>query len=280
MIEYKKILSKFILLSGTLVILTACADSKVRLYSDVETTGSGYADSLETTGAAYDKILTLTNTYPHDSGSFTQGLFFYNGQMFESVGLYAKSALYKNIDLSTGNYERKYSFADDIFAEGSVVFHDKLYVLTWKENNVFVLNPDTLELEANYYYGRAGWGLTTDNEYLIASDGTSTIYFMDGELNDVRTITVTIDGREIENINELEYIDGYIWANVWLSNNILVIDKDTGEVVRIIDFTGLYPAGADNVDDVLNGIAYDEESRKIYITGKRWDTVFEFVLED
>ena len=121
---------------------------------------------------------------------------------------------------------------------------------------------------------------TTDNEYLIASDGTSTIYFMDGELNDVRTITVTIDGREIENINELEYINGYIWANVWLSNNILVIDKDTGEVVRIIDFTGLYSAGSGNVDDVLNGIAYNEESRKIYITGKRWDTLFEFVLED
>lgn len=194
-------------------------------------------------------------------------------------GLYEKSALYKNIDLETGNYESKYDFDDNIFAEGSVVFNNKLYVLTYKENAVFVFNPESLELENTYEYNRSGWGLTTDDEYIIASDGSSTLFFMDEGLNDIRTITVTINGKELDNINELEYIDGYIWANVWTSNKILIIDKENGEVIKIIDFTDLYDSKTNNADDVLNGIAYNEKTKKIYITGKRWNTLFEFELK-
>jgi len=194
-------------------------------------------------------------------------------------GQYSQSKLYKNIDLKTGVFESKYDFDNDIFAEGSVVFNDKLYVLTWKENKVFVFNPETIELERSYYYNRDGWGLTTDNKYLIASDGSSKLYFLDENLKDIKTITVTFDGKEIRNINELEYINGYIWANVWLSNNILVIDKDSGEVVKVIDFSNLYSSNNTTNDDVLNGIAYNEITNRLYITGKRWNTLFEFELK-
>ena len=125
-------------------------------------------------------------------------------------GLYGKSALYKNIDLKTGNSEIQYNFENNIFAEGSIVFNQKLYVLTYKENKIFVFNPESLNLENTYYYKNEGWGLTTDNEYLIASDGSSKLYFMDKDLNITKEIIVTNNGKAINNINELEYINGYI----------------------------------------------------------------------
>lgn len=243
---------------------------------EFSTTENNY---IEKESIPYDEFLTLNNKYPHNTNSFTQGLFFYNEKMYETIGLYAESKLYKNIDLKTGEYESKYEFDNNIFAEGSVVFNEKLYVLTWKENSVFVFNPETLELENTYYYNRLGWGLTTDNEHLIASDGSSKIYFLNEELKDVKTINVNINGNEIENINELEYINGDIWANVWLSNQILIINKENGEVKEIIDFTELYNATTNNKDNVLNGIAFNEKTNKIYITGKRWDTLYEFELK-
>lgn len=190
-------------------------------------------------------------------------------------GLYGKSALFKNIDLKTGSDENQYNFENSIFAEGSVVFNENLYVLTYKENKIFVFNPETLNLENIYYYEHEGWGLTTDNEHLIASDGSSKLYFMDEKLNIVKEIVVTDNGKEINKINELEYINGYIWANIWQTNNIIIIDKQTGNIVKTIDFTNLYN-NSNDVDDVLNGIAYNEANKKVYITGKRWDTLFEF----
>lgn len=194
------------------------------------------------------------------------------------LGLYGKSVLYKNIDLKNCNSERQYNFENNIFAEGSVVFNEKLYALTYKENKIFVFDPESLNLENTYYYKNEGWGLTTDNEYLIASDGSSKLYFMDKELNIVKEIVVTDNGKEINNINELEYINGYVWANIWQTNNIVVIDKQTGNVVKTIDFTGLYN-NSDTTRNVLNGIAYNEENKSLYITGKCWDTLFEFELK-
>lgn len=193
------------------------------------------------------------------------------------LGLYGKSALYKNIDLKTGNFENTYNFENNIFAEGSVIFNEKLYVLTYKEQKILVFNPETLQLENSYHYNRDGWGLTTNNKYLIASDGSSSIFFMDENLNDIQKITVTLNGQEINNINELEYINGYLWANVWLSNKILIINIDNGEVIKTIDFAGLY--NSTNNDNVLNGIAYNQDTNKIYITGKRWPTLFEFEIK-
>lgn len=250
----------------------------VLAFTGCHPTGSD-ADNTAGSIAGYTEYLTLTNEYPHSTASFTQGLFFHNGQMYESVGKYGESAVFKSISPETGEHEAEYRFADDIFAEGSVVFNGKLYVLTWKESIVSVFNPETLEHEKNYPYNREGWGLTTDGEYLIASDGTASICFMDADLNDVKTITVTFNGEEIPNINELEYINGYIWANVWLSDEILIIDPQNGDVISKLDFGGLYEAQSNDADDVMNGIAFNPETGKIYITGKRWDTLYEFELK-
>lgn len=224
----------------------------------------------------YTEYLTLTNQYPHNTESFTQGLFFHNGEMYESTGRYGESMLYGNIEIESGTAEKQYSFPEDIFAEGAVVFKDKLYVLTYKENQVQIFDPETLELETTYSYPRQGWGLTTDGEWLIASDGSSNLYFMDEELKVSKTVEVNRDGERVERINELEYINGEIWANVWLTNEIIVINKDNGEVLRTIDFSQLNAMEITDNNNVFNGIAYNSENGKLYLTGKKWDTLYEF----
>ena len=227
----------------------------------------------------YTEALTLVNSYPHKTDSFTQGLFFYDGKMYESTGRYGESRLMKNIDLKTGNCEWRYSFDENIFAEGSTVFNGRIYALSWKENKAFVFEPETLALEKTLEYPRQGWGLTTDGKFLIASDGTAELYFMNESLETVKTVRVTRSGKEIANINELEYIGGYIWANVWLSNEIIIINPENGKVEKTLDFTGLYDNKSSDADDCLNGIAYNEENGRVYITGKRWNTLFEFKLK-
>lgn len=229
----------------------------------------------------YTKFVKQTNVYPHNQDSFTEGLFFSDGQMYESSGLYGKSFLSKNINLETGKAENTYMFPSDIFAEGCVILNDKLYVLTYKENKAFVFDIDTLDIQKEYEYNhnREGWGLTTDGTYLITSDGSSKIYFMDEELNDIKSITVKLNGKEIYNINELEYIDGYIWANIWQTNYIVIIDSNTGNITNIFDFSNLLDdINSTEKTDVLNGIAYNKLTNKIYITGKNFESIFEFEL--
>ena len=230
----------------------------------------------ESENCYYTECLTLTNQYPHNAESFTQGLFFYNGELYESTGRYGESMLYGNVSVENGTAEMQYKFPADIFAEGSVVFKDKLYVLTYKENKVQVFDPKTLEFQTEYQYPRQGWGLTTDGETLIASDGSSTLYFMDEELGVLKTLEVMRDGESVQKINELEYINGEIWANVWLTNEIIQINKESGEVVRTIDFSDLYTKEITDSNYVLNGIAYDSDNGKLYLTGKKWDTLYEF----
>lgn len=235
---------------------------------------SGMSDTV-----TYTEALTLVNSYPHKTDSFTQGLFFHDGKIYESVGRYGESGLMKNIDFKTGNCEWRYSFDENIFAEGSTALNGKIYVLSWKENKAFVFDPETLVLEKTVEYPRQGWGLTTDGENLIASDGTAELFFMNESLETVKTVTVTRSGEKIANINELEYIGGYIWANVWLSNEIIIINPENGKVKKTLDFTGLYDNKSNDANDCLNGIAYNEENGRVYITGKRWNTLFEFEIK-
>lgn len=228
---------------------------------------------------SYRNFLTLEATLPHNQNSFTQGLFIHNGKMYESTGLYGESSVFKNINPYRGIPESSYKFENDVFAEGSVIFKNKLYVLSWKENRVFVFNPDTLLLEKELPHNREGWGLTTDGNYLIASDGSSKLYYMDEELNDIKILTVTVDSKETANLNELEFIEGRIWANVWLTNEVLIINPESGEAGVVIDFSGLHDANSADSDDVLNGIAYNPNTKKIYITGKRWNSLYEFKIK-
>ena len=219
-------------------------------------------------------------SYPHDESSYTQGLFFHDGKMYESTGQYGESTM-RIVDPVTGKALKRLDFDRKYFVEGSVILDGKLYILTWTNKLVFVYDAATLTYEKTLAYPREGWGLTTDSKQLIASDGSSRLYFMDTSLKVQRTVTVRLNDRPIRYLNELEYIDGKIWANVYTSDLILVIDPSDGRVEATVDCTGLLSKPYQTRKaDVLNGIAYNPADKKIYLTGKYWKRLFEITLKE
>ena len=237
------------------VFLGACSDASVRHYR-----------------------LEVVAEYPHDTGSYTQGLFFHEGQMYETTGLHGKSTLRK-VDLNTGKPIIKLDFGQKYFVEGSVVLNDNLYILTWESKVVFVYDADSLKYKSTWSYPREGWGITTDGKQLIASEGSSILYFMDEKFSLKRRVYVKHEDRPVMWLNELEYIDGKIWANVYTSDEIVIINPKDGRVEGVIDCRGLLPKELYRPDtDVLNGIAYDPATKKIYLTGKNWPKMYEVKL--
>lgn len=221
--------------------------------------------------------IEVVNAYPHDTGSYTQGLFWHDGSLYESTGLNGKST-FRKVDLQSGKALTKLPFNKKYFVEGSVILGDKLYILTWTNKVIFIYDADTLEYRSTYSYPREGWGLTTDGKSLISSDGSSRIYFLTPELKFERSINVTLNGRAVRYLNELEWIDGRIWANVYTSDTIVIINPDTGIVEATVDCEGLLPERLRTSDtDVLNGIAVDSEGR-IFLTGKNWPELYEVKL--
>lgn len=222
----------------------------------------------------------VVREYPHDVTSYTQGLFFHDGQMYESTGVAGEST-FRKVDIPTGKPLRRLDFSDKYFVEGSVALGDRLYILTWHNRVAFVYDISTLEYLSTWSYPREGWGLTTDGTDLIASDGSAGLYFMDSEFRVKRKVTVKLQGRPVRLLNELEYIDGKIWANVYTSDIILIIDPADGKVEGTVDCTGLLPKKLRKPDtDVLNGIAYNPEDGKIYLTGKNWPRMYEVKIEE
>jgi len=220
----------------------------------------------------------VVKEYPHDTNSYTQGLFFHGGDLYESTGQYGSST-FRKVDLATGEALEKLDFNRKYFVEGSVVLGDNLYILTWESRVAFIYDAATLEYKSTYTYPREGWGLTTDGKQLIASDGSARLYFLDGEYRLQRSVEVLLDGRPVRYLNELEYIDGRIWANVYTTDLIVIINPATGAVEATVDCTGLLPAQLrDRRTDVLNGIAFDPVSRKTYLTGKYWKRLYEVEL--
>lgn len=221
--------------------------------------------------------IELVKAYPHDTGSYTQGLFWHDGSLYESTGLNGKST-FRKVDLQSGQALTKLPFNKKYFVEGSVILGDKLYILTWTNKVIFIYDADTLEYRSTYSYPREGWGLTTDGRSLISSDGSSRIYFLTPELKFERSINVTLNGRAVRYLNELEWIDGRIWANVYTTDTIVIINPDTGIVEATVDCEGLLPERLRTYDtDVLNGIAVDSEGR-IFLTGKNWPELYEVKL--
>lgn len=221
--------------------------------------------------------IEVVNAYPHDTGSYTQGLFWHDGSLYESTGLNGKST-FRKVDLQSGKALTKLPFNKKYFVEGSVILGDKLYILTWTNKVIFIYDADTLEYRSTYSYPREGWGLTTDGKSLISSDGSSRIYFLTPELKFERSINVTLNGRAVRYLNELEWIDGRIWANVYTTDTIVIINPDTGIVEATVDCEGLLPERLRTSDtDVLNGIAVDSEGR-IFLTGKNWPELYEVKL--
>jgi glutamine cyclotransferase len=224
----------------------------------------------------YDVI----NVWPHDRSAFTQGLVFLDGVMLESTGLNGQSSLRK-VDLETGNVLKRVEVPSQYFGEGLAALNGKLFQLTWQNQKGFVYDLESFQLEKEFSYQGEGWGLTTDGHWLIMSDGTDQIRFLDpSTFEEKRKIIVLGHGRPVIRLNELEYIKGEIYANVWGTDYVVRIDPVTGKVVGLIDFTGLLAAqDRDENTDVLNGIAYDATGDRLFVTGKRWPKLFEVRLK-
>ena len=221
----------------------------------------------------------VLNTYPHNPNAFTQGLIYEGGVLYEGTGLYGESSL-RRVELTTGSVLQQHNLDEQYFGEGITIYGDRIIQLTWQENTGFIYNKENFELICTFTYPTEGWGITHDGNRLIMSDGTSTIYFWDPRtLAEVGRITVSDDGMPIDRINELEYIDGEIYANIWQTDQIVRIDPQTGQVVGRIDLTGLLPEeDRTQATDVLNGIAYDAENNRLFVTGKLWPKLFEIEL--
>jgi glutaminyl-peptide cyclotransferase len=223
----------------------------------------------------------VKNTYPHDPQAFTQGLFFKDGQLYETTGQKGHSSLRK-VDLKTGRVLQKKDLAPEYFGEGSTVVGQNIYGLTWQSNVGFIFDAKTFALKGRFNYKGEGWGLASDAQHVYMSDGSADIRILDPRtLEEQRRIHVTAEGKPINELNELEVVDGQIFANVWGTDVIARIDPDSGNVVGWIDLTGLLPPaqrGTTNIDAVLNGIAYEPKQHKLYVTGKLWPKLFEIEL--
>ncbi len=213
--------------------------------------------------------------YPHDPNAFTQGLAIDHGQLYEGTGLYGQSTIRK-VDLATGRVEKQRSINSTYFGEGIAILDGRLYELTWQHGVGIVYDLATFNQQRTFQYTGEGWGLTQDGKNLILSDGSAKIRFLDPQsFAVVREIEVRDHGQPVTKLNELEYIDGEIWSNVWYDDRIARISPATGEVLGWIDLSTLYPKSARGSEAVLNGIAYDAAAKRLFVTGKNWPQLYE-----
>lgn len=234
--------------------------------------------SASACGGVKQYALEVVAEYPHDVHAYTQGLFFRDGQLYESTGQYGQSS-FRKVELETGRVLEQIDFKDEYFIEGSAMLGDNLYILTWQNRQAFIYDADSLKFKESWQYPREGWGITTDGEKLYASDGSAHIYVMDERYQVTKRLAVRNEGKSVRWLNELEYINGKIWANVYVSDYIVMIDPSDGKVTGVLDCTGLLPEHLRTRDtDVLNGIACDDRTGKIYLTGKNWPKLYEVRL--
>lgn len=227
-------------------------------------------------GQARQLSYQVMNSYPHDPSSFTQGLLWHGGNLYESTGQYGQSKL-RRLEFPSGKVLKEVSLAADLFGEGLALVDGRLIQLTWTSHRGFVYDLGTFQKTGEFSYNTEGWGLTYDGANLILSDGSSDLFFVDAQtFKLVRRLAVTLNGQPIPELNELEFIKGEIWANVWQTDLILRIDPASGQVTSFFNLKGiLAPSDRTGGEDVLNGIAYDVERNRIFVTGKLWPRIFE-----
>lgn len=219
----------------------------------------------------------IVKTYPHDTSAFTEGLAFSNGLLYESTGQYGSSSL-RQVNLESGTVQKQVLLNVQYFAEGLTVVNDSLIQLTWENKIGFIYNKQTLTAQGNFSYNTEGWGLTYNGSMLIMSDGTSNLIFLDPvNFEKVGQISVHDGNTSVTNINELEYVNGDVYANIWLQQKIAIINPNNGQVKGWIDLSGLYQSAVP--DDVLNGIAYDTQTNRLFITGKDWPNLYQITIE-
>lgn len=220
----------------------------------------------------------VVHTYPHDRSAFTQGLVFHDGYLYEGTGMEGRSVVRK-VRLETGELVQEVRLDRQHFGEGIAIAGEKLIQLTWTSGVAFVYDRATLALQRTFRYSGEGWGLTSDDRHLIMSDGSATLRFWDPQtFHEVRRLEVRDQGRAISHLNELEFVDGEIWANVWQTDRIARISPSDGRVLGWIDLSGLLSAAERERADVLNGIAYDRQRRRLFVTGKWWPKLFQIEI--
>jgi len=222
----------------------------------------------------------LIRTFPHDPDAFTQGLVVDNGFFLEGTGLNGKSTIRK-VDINTGKVQNQFSLSQEFFGEGIAVLGNKLYQLTWQNHACFVYDKNTFEKLKQHYIPTEGWGLASDGQQLVMSNGTEFLFYVDtNTFQSVKTISVYDDKGPVKGLNELEFVEGMIWANIYQTDKIAVIDAESGKVLAYLNLENMLPA-QDETDetDVLNGIAYDARSKRIFVTGKNWPKLFEIKVK-
>lgn len=272
-------LNKLALLSGFLLLICSCNNSD----KSSETAVTAHAETNGNVPPPVPVPYTVLNIYPHDTKAFTQGLVFYNKQLYEGTGQKKESTLRK-VDYKTGTVQQKIDLDPQLFGEGITVLNDTVYQLTWQDHLILVYSLKDFKLIRKGYWPNEGWGITDDKTNLIISDGTDKLYFVrPSDFKLMKIVSVSNNLGPVNNLNELEYINGYIYANQWETDYILKIDPSSGFVVGILDFTDAlkklaninYDREAQEEGAVLNGIAWDAADNKIFITGKRWPKLLE-----
>ena len=258
-------------LTAGLAVLVACSGSETKTAAPrTQDTTSASAGGIPTYG------VTVVHRWPHDPNAFTEGLEIHDGLLYEATGIVGQSGV-RVSDLSTGNILHRLTLGQPYFGEGITIFHGKLYELTWTTGIGFIYDTATFTKRGSFTYSGEGWGMTHDSVSLIMSDGSNVLRFLDPATLHVQSaLSVTAGGLPVQHLNELEWIKGQIWANVWQTPQIARIDPHTGAVQSWIDVTSILPSGADaDSVDVANGIAYDSAADRIFVTGKRWPVLFE-----
>jgi glutaminyl-peptide cyclotransferase len=275
--------SKIIFCSIVLFLLGACNAGQATSHSTISSSPTPASVSSPEQSPVPFRVQNYTyeivNIFPHDPSAYTQGLVYHQGVLYESTGLNGSSSLRK-VELQTGRVLQRINVPDQFFAEGLVLFNNKLIQLTWQSQRAFVYDLESFQMLNTFSYTGEGWGLTHDGRALLMSDGTNQIRFLNPETFAVlRTINVLDNGRPIHQLNELEYIKGELFANIYQTDRIARIDPQSGQVSGWINLAGLLPYEdrARGVD-VLNGIAYDEAGDRLFVTGKLWPKLFEIRL--
>ena len=248
--------------------------------------GGGAATNTTPTNSASEPAVVqklgyeVVNSWPHDQNAFTQGLVFLDGKLLESTGQEGRSSL-RNVELQTGKVLKKVDVPEPYFAEGIALLNNKIYQLTWQHRLGFIYDAQSLQKTGEFSYSGEGWGLTTDGQSLILSDGSNRIRFIDPDsFKATRTIAVMDGKTPVTEINELEFVNGEIYANIWHDDRVAAVDPQTGRVKAWIDLSGLLkPGDTSDPEAVLNGIAYDQSSGRLFVTGKLWPKVFEIKIK-
>jgi len=278
-----RFVSVIILISAAYAVIlmartNSLADSKPTFTCEESTQANQTPEStaLETVPVYTYKII---NIFPHDNNAFTQGLTIQDGILYEGTGIRGRSSL-RRVELESGKVLNILKLPDYIFGEGITVYKDKIFQLTWDSNVGFVYDKNSFTLLQKFGYSTQGWGIASNGEKLVMSDGSSTLYFLDPEtLRAVERIQVCDENGPVEKLNELEYVKGEIFANVWRTDRIVRIDPDSGKVTGWINLEGLFKQeGPMKPVDVLNGIAYDSKKDRLFVTGKLWPKLFEIKL--